>query len=344
VLRSLLFLAAVLVTTAVAADNSRLLQTVKAPEKHTKPAEGFRPNLQKLKVELGLLNYLCLDGLMKRGDDVIAAPLFLDTMAKLVSCIEKEQRRPSTDDFSKCLQLAVSELYGFVAGVAYPTGNAPLCPPPPPPAPVAPPSAPASAKVDDALVLIRDNNIEKAEPLLDEAIVYFDGVVGSHATSYLCARSPQEAKKITATFPDRKNANFIDAAYCDALFAKAQLLARRKDFDGALTALDRSASLRPGDLEVTIARGEMMTQLLRFHDAALLFEQAMRTAPPTDPTLRSRAFLGFATAQVGLKNLTAARKAAQESLRLDPQSSQARDELHYIETLAEQRRAQSQKR
>ena len=65
---------------------------------------------------------------------------------------------------------------------------------------------------------------------------------------------------------------------------------------------------------------------------------AYLTDPPMTATVLASS---FAAAQVGLGNLSAARRAAEESLKLDTSSNAARDELHYIETLEEQRRLQS---
>lgn len=108
---------------------------------------------------------------------------------------------------------------------------------------------------------------------------------------------------------------------------RALVRGARGDYDGALDDLDSAGALAPDLASVQVARGEMLVQLGRWHDA----ETAYTSALDLGATSPERVHFGRALAREGAGDLDGAEADYRAAARLAPEWDAPQEQLERFE-------------
>ena len=243
---------------ARATDASRLLNVVKPVSRGAEDAALARQRLEKLKKELGLVDYLCLGAAEKTPDGKKSSvvPLIRSLIAGVSRCVDREGKAPGHDSFDKCLRDAGNDFHESIFVVGYPKRsdtsaiaiaetrervsatlqNLSL----PAPVPVRPPIPAAQTeatigselrpKTEEAFELVQHNQFEKAEPILDGILSALEKRLSENDTVYVCASDKAELDTYAKLHPEVKRLVWLDDSFADALHLKAYIAMARKQW------------------------------------------------------------------------------------------------------------------
>jgi len=186
-----------------------------------------------------------------------------------------------------------------------------------------------------AQALVVDGKVAEAEQVLQQIISAIERQIGKDDRTRVCVANKEEFARFASEHGDTAKVVWVDWAYREAIQTQAFIAAARGEFEDALSILKRVEALSPFDPASLIERGFVLNKLGRSSEAlesyrrAYELTQQFSSARPSAPSaLRG---IGFALVELG--DLKGARKAYEDSLKLEPNNPTALHELDYIRSL-----------
>jgi tetratricopeptide (TPR) repeat protein len=214
----------------------------------------------------------------------------------------------------------------------------------------APPSAPLPGgkplgaeerpRTDEAGSLVKHNQLEAAEAILDAVITAVEAQMTSTSSVYICVTDAGEADAYKRFHPEVTRLVWLDASFTDALHLKGTIAQKRKQWSSALAVLNKETRFRPLSPDAFAERGRTLNALERHSEALRSFQTALKlTEDFSSPApLRAKALRGIGASQLGLRDFPRAREAYEAALKLDPQDRSAQEELSYVKRAMEERK------
>jgi tetratricopeptide (TPR) repeat protein len=198
---------------------------------------------------------------------------------------------------------------------------------------------------DRARLLAEKGRLDEAASLLDSVLACFAGLMTDPRARYVCVRDVKDLhaleREARATADRGRTIVRVDYDWAEALLLKAFVIAAREDWDGALAVLGTLTRRAPYGAEahcelgyILAMRRDPVRSLVEYEMAVLLSERHQ-----TAPTVKALALRGLGMALIELGRLDEAKHAYERSLKIDPTSEVARNELEYIEDLKSQENA-----
>jgi tetratricopeptide (TPR) repeat protein len=132
--------------------------------------------------------------------------------------------------------------------------------------------------------------------------------------------------------PNKQNIVWSPSAYPRALYYLGYLCVHQRRADEALRWLDAGMRLEPHPL-IRFEKANVLLRLRRFDEAAALFQSVLADGDEVIPAVRAMAMRGTGFVLIEQQKLDDAEHVFRESLKLDPDSGVARNELRYIANL-----------
>ena len=123
------------------------------------------------------------------------------------------------------------------------------------------------------------------------------------------------------------------SAYPRAFFYMGFIGVAERDYQSAIGYLDRAAALEPTNPKITLEKAQALMGLKRPSEALKLFEQVSTVGPFTSGAEVARGLRGKGFVLIELGRMAEAEDALNESLKLEPNSDVAKNELRYLAQL-----------
>lgn len=127
-----------------------------------------------------------------------------------------------------------------------------------------------------------------------------------------------------------KNLYWISSAYPRAFYYLGFLKVAAKQFDDAIGYLDRGLALEPTNPKLRFEKAMALTHLRRFDEALKLYESISQVGLHSSPADVARSFRGRGGVLLEMGQIDRAEAMFKESLKFDPTSKLAINELVYI--------------
>lgn len=191
---------------------------------------------------------------------------------------------------------------------------------------------PAIVRAQD---LMTSGKADEAEQALRQVIEAIERQIGKDTRTRVCVANKEEFNRFASDHGGSGKVVWVDWAYREAIQAQAYIAGARGELDKALGLLERVEALSPFNPGAFVERGYVLKRLGRSQEAlesyrrAYALSQGFESARASAPAaLRG---IGFALTELG--DLKGARKAYEDSLKLDPGNETALHELDYIRSL-----------
>jgi hypothetical protein len=183
-----------------------------------------------------------------------------------------------------------------------------------------------------AASLIRQERYEEAESLLDSVLSWFKACMNDRGKTYISVANREELAAIEKEHPDQAFVWIDDVSYGETLHLKTFIAMAHRDLEEALRRSNTVVQFRPYSAAVYIERGGILNQLRQPAKALVAYQKALALAErfSSNANMRAAALRGIGFTHVELKDLSSARRAIEQSLKLDPDNKIARQELNYI--------------
>lgn len=191
------------------------------------------------------------------------------------------------------------------------------------------------SRIVQAQEFLSANRVAEAEKILQEVIDAIDGKLRTNDRIRVCVATRAEFNRFAADHGGAAKVQWVDWVYREAFQTQAYIAAGRGDAERALTLLGRVEELGPYEAAPLVEKGFVLNKLGRAKDALESYRRAydltqrFESARPLAPaSLRG---IGFSLIELG--DLKGARKAFEDSLKLEPDNPNALQELDYIQSL-----------
>ena len=202
------------------------------------------------------------------------------------------------------------------------------------------PRAELCEPMNAAGALIEEERLVEAEALVDSMIENFDALISTDTEVLVSVANEHQFEQLLATLPEVPRLVPVDWCYREVLHWKAFLRVGLGDYAGALTALEREATVAPTSAAPYVEGGYILNRMGEFAAAKDSYERALAVTekyPPSAPQ-KPLALRGLGYSLVELGDLDSAEEAYAESLELDPGNVLAIQELKYIQSIRIQNR------
>jgi tetratricopeptide (TPR) repeat protein len=193
-------------------------------------------------------------------------------------------------------------------------------------------------KVDKAMAEISKGNFSAAKSLLLSVVrntpsEYFHQTSNPDGSLVIRFWDQQEfIHYVNWKKPDRKIFWNV-AAYPRAYFYLGFIGVAERDYQAALSYLDKALELEPTNPKIFIEKAQALLGMKRQVEALRLFEKISEIGPFTSGADVARALRGRGFALIELGKLDEAKAVLLKSLEFDPDSKVAKEELSYIAQL-----------
>jgi tetratricopeptide (TPR) repeat protein len=126
---------------------------------------------------------------------------------------------------------------------------------------------------------------------------------------------------------------WISPSYSKAFYYLAFISTEKQDWQNALHYVEQGLDLEPDHPLLLCEKALILGRLKRHAEAYDLYRKAIRIRPWVSPGLKAQAMRGAGAMLADLDRLNEAEVILRESLRIEPQSENAKNELIYIEQL-----------
>ena len=192
--------------------------------------------------------------------------------------------------------------------------------------------------VNDAVRGLREEGeFERARSLLEEVVSRtpnnYINQFEQDGTLYIKFWDGQEVQEYEAWREAEGQTDHVVAlinAYPRAYFYIAYLYFEEKDFEKAIHYLDKGLLLQPGYPNLLNEKAQAMIQLGRHQEALGLFDQVLSQSGFVSPHQKAISLRGKGYLLVEEGDLDAAERVFLESLKLEPDSMLAKNELQFI--------------
>jgi len=180
-----------------------------------------------------------------------------------------------------------------------------------------------------------EGKLAEAEQVVDRILAFFDKETADTRVDYVSVANRQQFDRYQKEHRGDRKVVWLDWGYGWALLKKGWIASSRQRWKEAETWLDKAVRMRPYSAESHIERGYILNHVGRPAEAVKSYEAALALARtyPMEKAFEPAALRGLGFALIELKDLSGARKALRESLRLDPKNQVAHNELGYIQGL-----------
>lgn len=193
-------------------------------------------------------------------------------------------------------------------------------------------------KVDKAMGEISKGNYASAKSLLLTVVrntpaEYFHQTVTSDGSLIIRFWDQQEfIHYVNWKKPDQK-IFWNTAAYPRAYFYLGFIAVAERDYQAALSYLDKALELEPTNPKIVLEKAQALLGLKRQAEALRLFEKISAIGPFTSGADIARALRGRGFVLIELGRLDEAKAVLLKSLEFDPENKIAKEELSYIAQL-----------
>lgn len=180
--------------------------------------------------------------------------------------------------------------------------------------------------------LIRQERYGEAESILDSVLSWFKAHMNDRGKVYTSVVNREELATIEKEHPDQTFVWLDDASYGKALHLKTFIAVVQRNFEEALRRSDTVVQFRPYSAAGHIERGGILNKLQQPARALAAYQKALALAERfrSNINMRAAALRGIGFTHVELKDLPSARRAIEQSLKLEPDNRIAAQELNYI--------------
>jgi tetratricopeptide (TPR) repeat protein len=131
----------------------------------------------------------------------------------------------------------------------------------------------------------------------------------------------------------RRKLTWFGSAYPRAFYYLGFLRVKGKRYAEAIEFLERGSALEPTNPKFSFEKAMALMQMRRFDEALALFESVSNVGPHVSPNDVARALRGRGAVSIEAGQLDRAEAAFRESLKWEPESKVALNELLYIAEL-----------
>lgn len=191
-----------------------------------------------------------------------------------------------------------------------------------------------------AVDMVNNGKLDKAMPLLDRVLAQYQEQHPTEKRPLYCAADISiYPMAITQEGAQQAGGVLVNADWCSALYHRGYILNDRKQFQEAVTALERVAAMAPYSAHYLNELGFSYQQLGQIERSMETYKRAEMAAKFTNEGRgtadEARALRGQGYEFIELGKLDDAEAAYRRSIEIDPDNATAKHELDYI---AEQRR------
>jgi tetratricopeptide (TPR) repeat protein len=183
---------------------------------------------------------------------------------------------------------------------------------------------------------LRSNRIKKAEALLEQVVqgmpAGWKAFTESDDTLLYAFWDEGEFDRCAKENPD-KTVLAVFPSYSRALYLLGYINVEKGDAEGALKRLDQALSLQPDHPVILLEKATILSKIGRFQEAYEGFITAEKPHFALTPSLVARSLRGQGIALIDLDRLDDAEACLGKSLKYDPESKVAVNELEYIQKL-----------
>jgi tetratricopeptide (TPR) repeat protein len=198
--------------------------------------------------------------------------------------------------------------------------------------------SPDSARIDEAFRIIRAGRPAEAIPILDSITMRLEKLYAGEKRQIFSSSSLKESFVYAAlSAKTNKDSLVLDENWGMAHFLKGFALIDLGRAEEAKVQLDRAIALAPVNAQFLAERAEWHKSRKDWTKAIVDFEAASRAAEfspdAAQNSHKARALRGIGFVKIELGDLKEAEKLFKQSLKIDPDSANARQELEYIKSL-----------
>ena len=184
-------------------------------------------------------------------------------------------------------------------------------------------------KYNELSLLVENKQFDQAETSAESLIKSYEALFDTSIKQYAFQSQSEYDEFKNSTSEDFE---WIHFSYIECLKLQAFTKSERHNFIEALIILNQAQKLAPFSASLLIETGYNLAQLDRSDEALVNYTKAhdLSIKYPSQKLFQAPALRGMGATLVGLNRLNEAEQAINESLRLDPSSNLARNELEYI--------------
>jgi tetratricopeptide (TPR) repeat protein len=180
--------------------------------------------------------------------------------------------------------------------------------------------------------LLAEGKFAEADRLVDEVLAYFAKQSADGRRDYVSVANRDQLQRYRKEHPGDRELVWLDWGYGFALLKKGWIASSRARWKEAEEWLDKSIKARPYSAEAHNERGYMLNRHGRYSDAATAFRTALTLAQTyrLEKAFEPLSLRGLSYAMIEMKDLSGARKALRDSLKIDPGNRLAQNELIHV--------------
>ncbi|MCW8132503.1 MAG: tetratricopeptide repeat protein [Planctomycetota bacterium] len=186
---------------------------------------------------------------------------------------------------------------------------------------------------------MRAGDLAAAEKGLKEAQAKFQALCKDPKKTYVSVANRKELEAYKKDHPDQDVA-WIDWSYLETMHMLAFVAASKRDFKAALDYLAQEEKVAPFSAAAHNERGYIFNHMGKYKEAVEEYKKGKALAErfETGRTDLPIALRGMGFALIELGQLDEAQKVFEQSLKIDPNNSTAKNELLYIEQMRQQKK------
>lgn len=182
--------------------------------------------------------------------------------------------------------------------------------------------------------LILEAKLAECERLIDEVLSSFEKQTADTRRDYVSVANREQFGRYRREHPSNRELVWLDWSYGYALFIKGWIASAQARWKDAEVWLDRAIKVQPYSEHAHGERGYVLNhnQQGRYAEAAKSYETDLSLARtyPINKRQEGSALRGLSYALIEMNDLPGARKALRESLKVEPESRLAENELRYV--------------
>ncbi len=203
-------------------------------------------------------------------------------------------------------------------------------------------------KVDQALTLLQEKNINEAEAILRDVCSRcpddYEFEFTSDGARYMKFWAAMEFMEYIASIKENKrNVVWLPSAYPRACFNLAYILVDKRDLNGAVHWLKRGQSMEPRNPNFLLEMGVVYAHMKESQKSFGCYQRAIALTILSKQK-RAVALRGMGVQLIDLQRLDEAEEYLKEAVELEPDNSSAKQELLYISQLRSSKRAGGKKK
>ncbi len=187
------------------------------------------------------------------------------------------------------------------------------------------------ADLDKANELVNNKKFDQASKILDKDIAFYKSIMTDKNAVYVSLDEQDDLIIFKKEHPTSKPVVQVPG-YSKALSLKAYIASDKQQWPSAMKYLAEEIKYNPYSANAYNEQGYVLNMTKRPKEALKLYEKGFETAVrfKYDNSVKATALRGKGYALTEMGDLKGAKKAYEESLKLEPNNQTALDELKYI--------------